>query len=170
VETKALTYAELGAALGITPASAKRLAIRRAWAKTAGNDGKARVAVPVERLEVEHPVTGDDTGETTRDITGDDTSDATGDITSDKPDLSAAVAILERHTGRLEGELAAMRVKLETVESERDAERARAGQVAVLEAVLEIERTRLAEARTEAERWREAATAPRGLWAWFRRA
>ena len=47
MDTKPLTYAELAEALGITPASAKRLAIRRGWPKQLGNDGKARVMVPL---------------------------------------------------------------------------------------------------------------------------
>jgi len=169
VETKSLTYAELGAALGITPASAKRLAIRRGWPKTPGNDGKARVAVPIERLEVERSVSGDDTsaasGDDIGDVTGDDARDDTGD-------LSAAVAVLERHADRLMGELSDLRAKLVAVEGERDTERAKASQVAVLEAILELERQRLAEVRIEADRWRAAATTPRGVAAvlgWLRR-
>ena len=156
-----LSYAELGAALGITPASAKRLAIRRAWAKRPGNDGKTRVAVPIERLQVEPPVTGDATSEAAGDIAGDTTRDVTGDI-------SAAVTVLTHHIERLERELAA-------ASAERDAERARSAQVAVLQAVLDIERQRLSEtreeaerARDEAERWRQMATTSRGLWAWLR--
>jgi hypothetical protein len=73
---------------------------------------------------------------------------------------------LEREQGRadmLTRELAEVREALAAVTVTRDAEAARAGQVAVLEAVLEIERSRLAETRAEADRWREAATAPRGL-------
>lgn len=58
METKSLTHAELGAALGIMAASAKWLAIRHGWHKVQGNDGKARVAVPIESLDVEQ-VTGD---------------------------------------------------------------------------------------------------------------
>ena len=161
MDTKLLSYAELGAALGITPASAKRLAIRRAWAKRPGNDGKTRVAVPIERLQVEPPVTGDATSEATGDIVSDTTRDVTGDI-------SATVTVLTRHIERLERELAA-------AAAERDAERARAAQVNLLKAVLHIERQRLSEthkeaerARDEAERWRQVATAPRGLWAWLK--
>ena len=156
METKSLTYAELGAALGITAASAKRLAIRHSWHKVQGNDGKARVAVPIERLEVKQPAPGDDTS----DNPGDDTGDVTGD---DTRDMSAAVAVLERHADRLEAELSAVRSRLGTVEAERDAARTAEGQVAVLQAVLEIERARQAEIRAEADRWREQATAPRGL-------
>jgi hypothetical protein len=46
MDTKWLSYEELGQALGITPASAERLAIRRKWAKKPGHDGRIHVAVP----------------------------------------------------------------------------------------------------------------------------
>jgi hypothetical protein len=49
--SKSLTYAELGEALKITPESANRLARRRRWARSKGNDGRTRVAVPDEALD-----------------------------------------------------------------------------------------------------------------------
>lgn len=42
-----MTYAELGRARGINIASATRLAFRRKWKRHPGNDGTARVAVPI---------------------------------------------------------------------------------------------------------------------------
>jgi hypothetical protein len=45
-----LTYAELAAALKITPESANRLARRKRWARVKGNDGRTRVSVPEEAL------------------------------------------------------------------------------------------------------------------------
>jgi hypothetical protein len=48
--TVSLTYAELGQKLGIKAMSAKALSLRRRWPHTKGNDGKARVAVPVSVL------------------------------------------------------------------------------------------------------------------------
>jgi hypothetical protein len=50
-DTRSLTYAEIGKARGISAASAKRLALRHGWRKVAGNDGLARVSVPVTWLE-----------------------------------------------------------------------------------------------------------------------
>jgi len=47
-ETRWMTYAELGLARGIDAASAKRLALRRRWRRQAGNDGTARVEVPLD--------------------------------------------------------------------------------------------------------------------------
>jgi hypothetical protein len=42
-----MTYAELGEARGISPKSAERLAQRRRWPRQVGNDGMARVLVPI---------------------------------------------------------------------------------------------------------------------------
>jgi DNA primase len=50
-KTVVLTYRELAERLGIKPASAKARALRNRWRTTAGNDGLARVAVPVSALE-----------------------------------------------------------------------------------------------------------------------
>ena len=45
--TRRMTYAELGGARGISPKSAERLAQRRRWPRQVGNDGMARVVVPI---------------------------------------------------------------------------------------------------------------------------
>lgn len=45
-----LTYAEMAERLGIAPESARTLAKRRRWPRRAGNDGLARIAVPLSRL------------------------------------------------------------------------------------------------------------------------
>ncbi len=149
LDTKLLTYIELGAALGITPASAKRLAIRKGWPKKPGNDGRSRVSVPVEALPAEPPtVTSDTTGDDTGDIAGGATRDAAGD----KSDAAMTVALLSDYIARVEGELEATKAKLETVERERDMERARAVQVDVLNAVLDVERRQAGELRAERDR------------------
>src|SRR3954471_9193780 len=49
-ETVRLTYAELAKARGITPAAAKRMAMRHRWPKQIGNDGLSRVSVPASAL------------------------------------------------------------------------------------------------------------------------
>jgi hypothetical protein len=177
MDTRLLTYEELGLALNITPASAKRLAIRRKWAKTIGNDGKSRVAVPVERLTLTPPsvtpIAGDDTS--------DDTRDTASDVTGDKGDT--VVAVLTRHIERLEGQIESLTTKLVTAEADRDSERQRANKLAVeaatvpvlketieaLKAALEAEKHRSADARQERDRWQQFATAPRGFLSWFRR-
>lgn len=45
-----LSYEELGRLRGISTASATRLAFRRRWRRQKGNDGTARVAVPVSEI------------------------------------------------------------------------------------------------------------------------
>lgn len=170
MDTKSLTYAELGEVLGITAASAKRLAIRRKWPKAAGNDGRSRVTVPVEYLEQERPAAGDDASDDTGDVPEVDAGDAPGDVTRDDGDAVRAVAaILGDHITQLRGDLDAVQAKLAAVEAERDAERVRAGQVEVLTALMEAERRRAEELRIERDRWQEEATRPRGLLALFRR-
>src|SRR5215210_449601 len=49
-ETRWLSYDDLAKALGITPDSARRLVARKRWPRKPGNDGRALIAVPVERL------------------------------------------------------------------------------------------------------------------------
>jgi hypothetical protein len=46
-DTRWMTYRELGKARGISAASAARLAYRKEWQRQPGNDGAARVAVPL---------------------------------------------------------------------------------------------------------------------------
>lgn len=155
-QTRSLTYAELGAALGITPASAKRLSIRHHWPKHPGNDGKARVTVPLERLTLAEAAAGDDASDEPEDIPG----DTTGDV-------SVTVTALVGQLDRVTAELAAARERLAAVEDERDTARATAAQVEALRAVLDVERQRVTDAKAEAERWRQSANAPRGVVAWL---
>jgi hypothetical protein len=46
-DTRWMTYRELGKARGISADSAARLAFRKGWPRQPGNDGAARVAVPI---------------------------------------------------------------------------------------------------------------------------
>ena len=50
METVSLSYDELAERMRITPHSARNLVRRKRWKRTVGNDGKARVSVPVETL------------------------------------------------------------------------------------------------------------------------
>src|SRR5260370_39746313 len=147
-DTRWMTYAELAATLKIGPDSARNLVRRKRWPRQAGNDGMARIGVPVEYV-AEHA---------RRDAPLDGETDTAISPPIDPPinpaiDIQAALNVLERHVERLERELAA-------AVAERDMERGRAAQVAALEAALEIERKRVAEAREEAERWRQLAIVP----------
>lgn len=48
--TKSLTYSELAGLLGVKLDSARRTVQRKRWPKVVGNDGKARILVPIESL------------------------------------------------------------------------------------------------------------------------
>jgi hypothetical protein len=90
-----LTYAEIAEALKITPESANRLARRRRWTRTKGNDGRTRVAVPDEALvRADSPQVSP----------SDSPLASPGDNPLDNP-VHAQIA-------RLEGELAGMREAL----------------------------------------------------------
>ena len=159
-----LDYDELGRVFGIERESARRLVMRKRWARSKGNDGKARVGVPLEALP---PVTPTSTGERPVSAAGHVTGTAgegegtgvTGEaeivVTGDRPvdvppDPVAApvpepvTAVLVRHVERLEAEIAEMRTRA----ADRDTI---AMQVDALRAVLD-------EVRQDRDRWHEAAT------------
>ena len=181
METRLLTYADLGESLGITADSAKRLARRRGWTKQPGNDGRARVSVPVERL-VPRAVPEDDPE--------DDREDIPEDVREDDPgERGAVIAALHRLIETLEQELAAVRssrdAEITTLRADRDAERDRAnalhGDAAAapglrtaldaLKGALEAERTRAADVRAERDRLlRQLEERSRRSWWPFRRA
>lgn len=163
METKLLTYAELAKALGITPASAKRLAIRRGWAKTIGNNGKAKVSVPVERLDDSggSDRAGDDTGAVAGLIASDVSSVVSSDAASDDaPALDGSrqlLAYLESRVSELTGELKEAR---ETIASLNETARRVEGLQADargLQALLEVEQKRSDELRSECEKWQGQA-------------
>lgn len=159
--TRLLTYDEIAESLKITRESARQLVIRKRWARTRGNDQRARIEVPVEAIE------GDRTSDDTPPAPSDHTSQITSHDADRHPSVVAAVDVLTRHVERLEAELIEARNTLASVTAERDADRIRAVQIEGLRAVLEVERDaarRDAErAEAERDRWHAAATAPRGI-------
>src|SRR3954454_22875987 len=81
-ETRWLSYDDLAKALGITPDSARRLVARKRWPRKPGNDGRALIAVPAERLAQDRPpaVVDDDTHAIRADVSPDDAPDNGGDV------------------------------------------------------------------------------------------
>jgi len=59
MDTELLTYRELATRMGVKPESARKTAQRKGWARVQGNDGLARVKVPVEALERPQDAPGD---------------------------------------------------------------------------------------------------------------
>src|SRR3954471_11016896 len=50
-ENQPMTYSELADAIGRSEIAARSLAARKRWRRIPGNDGKVRLAVPVELLD-----------------------------------------------------------------------------------------------------------------------
>ena len=145
-ETRWLTYEDMGVALGITSESAKRLAMRHKWPRRPGNDGRALVAVPEERLQEAQAAAGD----VMEDNADDDTPVAAGGVTDDaRSDARALIGYLERRVEEMGDELADARNELRASRFEADQLRTQAGKADVLMALVEMERSRTAEVRTE---------------------
>lgn len=112
---ESLTYAELALRLRVKPESARRLAQRKKWQRTIGNDGAARVLVPLDALP--SPVTSPATSPSDNAKVENSTATDPRDIT---PDNSAAVAVLEAQIDGLKALLAAESRRAETAERERE--------------------------------------------------
>lgn len=147
-ETRWLTYDDMAEALNITPDSARRLATRHRWPRRPGNDGRALVAVPAERLERPH--------EPRADAAPDDGADAPPEAGRD---ARALIHFLERRVGELADDLGhARRIAEEARAEAREARtaaealRVQAGQVDVLTALVAAERAHLSEVRVDRDR------------------
>jgi hypothetical protein len=155
-ETRLMSYGELAEAIGRSEVAARSVAIRKRWRRVLGNDGKARVAVPVDilaKLQAKaqaRAVTQPDAQPVAEAVTQpDDEPDA-------RADARALIAMLETHVAELR--------------SEAKEGRAAIARVGVLEALLENERERLDEMRQDRDRWHAEATARRSWWPWRRSA
>jgi hypothetical protein len=191
-DVKQLTYDGLAEIFGIERESARHLVLRKQWRRMKGNDGRARIEVPLDALPSSPSSrpsdgpshgTGGSTGEEQAYRTGDDTFEA---------------VILNRHLERLECALEAAQNRLSEAEAARDAarnearaiERERdearaeariiAAQVEALNMTLAVERERLADERARVDEWKAVAdrfalqaealaARPSRFFGWFRR-
>jgi hypothetical protein len=143
-----MTYAEAAAALGVNPESVARRMRRGGWAKRRGNDGKPRVAVPVNVLPpvpVSVPVSVRDGGGYIS-VSVPDSAKFVPDsnlaaiaavfreeqdrLRCERDEAQAALAHARERAGRAEGESAALRESVarevaarQAAEAERDASR-----------------------------------------------
>lgn len=160
MDTRSLTYAELAAALGITAASAKRLANRHKWPKTIGNDGLSRVAVPADRLTAARRVPDDASGGATGDSSGDDTGGVSNDT-------RALIVHLQTENEELKARIAGLEADLASL-------RPLAARVAALDASLDGEKRRADELKADRDRLLDAVLSrpeePAGLFTRIRRA
>jgi hypothetical protein len=127
-----MTYAELAAVRGISPASAKRLAQRHHWGRQVGNDGVTRVTVPLVALvnivkSRANNVTAGDTAAGMSPATGTTggvtlnnvTADVAGDVVPATAGLVEAVDLLRNQL-----EVANWRADSADARTERERERA----------------------------------------------
>ncbi len=104
-----MTYAELAQARGIKEPAAVRLVQRRGWERHSGNDGAARIAVPVSELRFSRTVTPAVT------LVAPDSRDIDA-LTRERQRADAA----EARASRAEAEQTALQVRLNHTEHDRD--------------------------------------------------
>ena len=151
-ETGLMTYAELGEAVGRSEIAARCVALRRRWRRVLGNDGEARVAVPVDVLaklqaKAEARATTQPEAQPVTEAVAQPDGQPGG-----RADVRALIAMLKARVAELQ--------------SEAKEGRGAITRVAALEALLKNERERLAEMRQDRDRWHAEATARRGWWPW----
>jgi len=117
-DVRLVSYAEGGAALGIKSESFRRLAFRRRWRRSIGNDGTARVAVPV--MVLERPARDEPApviSLSSRDMAG----TAMGDMLAELRDRATRAEALSRdlagHLARAEGERDGLRASLAALDA-----------------------------------------------------
>jgi hypothetical protein len=152
-----LSYGELAERLGIKPGSAKRRALERRWPRRPGNDGRARVAVPVEVLAEARETTGEDEGE--------DAGEATSGIGALADYLKGELAETRRElrATAAEAQEARERVARATGEAEalRETTAALRQQVQDIQAELKAGQAELSDARERAARAEGELAGPR---------
>jgi hypothetical protein len=160
-DVKWMTYAELAEALGIGSDSTRNLVRRKRWPRRPGNDGLARIGVPMEHLSKHSKPEGG------INPPSDEPISPPAGAPIEPPTDGGIIQVLNRHIERLEREV-------EILKGERDAERARAVQVDSLKAALDIERQRVDEWKAVADRWamqtERLSERRRGWWPWRRSA
>lgn len=136
-DTVSLTYDDLANALGIDVQSARRRALRSKWPKTRGNDGRARVHVPVTVLPA-----ATETGATKNVPVVPAQATVAGLVAATPESLShlmsqvAELAEVRQRLGHAEGEAVAFREALSHERVQAAAERRRAE-------ALQVERDRV---------------------------
>jgi hypothetical protein len=135
-----MTYRELAQARGITPESATRLAFRRKWRRQVGNDGTARVLVPLAEAAPAKIIT--------LGARDDVPPDASPDIApGDAPDITRTINALEEALSTLREQLERERSRCDTAES-RAAQAETATSAETARAAAAEARLAAAEART----------------------
>jgi hypothetical protein len=151
MDERTFTYDELAMALGKSHEATRAMCIRKRWRRTIGNDGKARITVPVEAVEAYR----------TPDIPRAPTPpypEHSPDVlqdTSAEPNADARtlIAVLQDRIGELQGRVTSIDTELKEARGTIAELTPKAARVDVLEALLDTERKRVEEVR-ETERQR----------------
>lgn len=138
-----LTYGELAAVRGIARLSAERLARRMRWRRQSGNDGFARVLVPVAFLGL----AGDRSKDGPHDAQGDEQGESPHAVETALAMLGERLAREDARADRAEATAAELRVQLEHAQRE----------VADLRTQLERTQGYVEQAQREAQEAQEAA-------------
>jgi hypothetical protein len=157
-----MTYAEIATALGVGQDSARNLVRRKGWHRRPGNDGRARIDVPVEHLRQA-------TERTSTPIEGPNAAPISaptdGAIAGTTADL--AISVLMKHVQRCESEIESLKRELGAASkraSERDVVAAQLAALGMTLGELRNERKYL---REQADRLALALTSsPRFPWPW----
>jgi septal ring factor EnvC (AmiA/AmiB activator) len=146
-EARWLTYGQLASVRRISRGSAVRLARRMKWARQAGNDGFARVLVPVAWQEP--------AGDRTRDNPDDATEEGPRDSDASVAFQAALIAVREAHAG----EVAALQTRANIAESFASELRSRLDEQAAAAAELRRELEAAKAGVEQVEQGRETAEA-----------
>jgi flagellar biosynthesis/type III secretory pathway protein FliH len=152
-----MTYEELAAVLGRSPEAVRQLAKRKRWRRIIGNDGKARVVVPVEYLDMARPPDVPRSSDrTTPERPPADRPDAN---TEPSGNVRALIAMLQARITELGGELKEARTTIAELQDKASERDRLLGQLEGLRAALEemkdvrdLWRTQADEARAEHNR------------------
>jgi hypothetical protein len=186
MDERTFTYDELATALGKSHEATRAMCIRKRWRRTIGNDGKARITVPIEAVEAHRtpdvlraptPSHTEHTGCVPQDTSAEPSADA-----------RTLIAVLQDRIGELQGRVTGIDIELKEARSTIAELTLKAARVDVLEALLDTERKRVDEIReserqhieewkavadrfaTQAEKLADAAEARRSWWPFRRRA
>src|SRR3954453_15007858 len=134
-----LTYEELAEALGRSYEAVRALCIRKRWRRTPGNDGKVRVHVPADVLEIlctanAHRAHTPLSAERSPSAQANDLDAVNGDARALITLLEARVAELQGRTTDLGGELREARTAYANLTAKSAELTAKTGRVDVLEA------------------------------------
>jgi uncharacterized protein YfcZ (UPF0381/DUF406 family) len=152
MDDRLLTYPELADALGRSEEAARQLAKRRRWRRVISNeDGRARVAVPIEFLEAPRPPVEPRSADRSNPERPED-DHPVADL-GPTGDARALISYLEARVSDANSEIKEVRADLKIAQTVIAELTAQAARVEGLEALLASERERIAELR-EMERQR----------------